>query len=66
MSEYDPNALTDDDVFPWGKWKGERLGDVPDHYWMWFLRQTWCDENPRLVKYAELVADSTDQSEDYR
>jgi uncharacterized protein (DUF3820 family) len=57
MSEYDPNALTDDDKMPWGKYRGQRLGDVPDHYWRWFLQQDWCDEKPEYVEYANLVLD---------
>ena len=47
--------LHDDDKMPFGKWKGERLGRVPDHYWRWFLDQDWCDEWPALVEYANLV-----------
>ena len=57
MSEYNANALTDDSVMPWGKYGGTRLGDVPDHYWIWFLRQSWCDQHPELVEYANNVVD---------
>jgi uncharacterized protein (DUF3820 family) len=42
---------------PWGKYKGKRLGDVPDDYWRWFLDQDWCDEWPGLVEYANLGED---------
>ena len=44
--------LTDDDYMPWGKYKGTRLGEVPDEYFVWFLKQDWCDKWPDLVEYA--------------
>ncbi len=37
-----------------GKWKGTRLGEVPDSYWRWFLGQEWCDDWPELVEYANV------------
>jgi len=48
-------TLHDDDRMPFGKWKGRKLGDVPDDYWRWFLGQDWCDEWPTLVEYANLI-----------
>ena len=50
--------LHDDSKMPFGKWKGSRLGSVPDHYWRWFLQQEWCDEWPDLVEYANHVVDA--------
>ena len=55
MTERNPNALHDDCRMPIGKHKGQRLGDIPDHYWMWFLAQDWCARYPDLVEYALLV-----------
>jgi uncharacterized protein (DUF3820 family) len=50
--------LHDDDWMPIGKWRGERLGDVPDHYWRWFVSQDWAqDKYPDLFEYAQLVED---------
>jgi len=49
--------LNDDDTMPFGKHKGQRIGDVPDSYWRWFLQQDWCDEWPHLVKYANLTVE---------
>jgi uncharacterized protein (DUF3820 family) len=49
--------LHDDNLMPWGTYEDERLGDVPDDYWRWFLRQDWCDKHPDLVEYAQLVDD---------
>lgn len=45
----------DDDLMPFGKHKGEKLRDVPDHYFRWFLNQDWCDEWPDLVEYANIA-----------
>jgi len=50
-------ALSDDDRMPFGKWKGTRLGEVPDSYWRWFLRQDWAQEYPDLVAYGQIVED---------
>lgn len=49
--------LHDDSIMPFGKYKGKKLGEVPDSYWKWFLAQDWCDEWPDLVEYANLVMD---------
>lgn len=57
MSEYNPNALSDDDRMPIGKHRSKRLGEVPDWYWRWFLDQPWCDEYPALVEYANHVVE---------
>ena len=45
----------DDTLMPFGKYKGQRLGEVPDSYWRWFLRQEWSSQWPDLVEYAQLV-----------
>lgn len=46
------SKLHDDSIMPFGKYKGKRLGEVPDSYLLWFLKQDWCDEWPDLVEYA--------------
>ena len=51
------NRLNDDDRMPWGKYGGTKLVDVPDDYWLWFLKQPWCDGHPDLVEYANLVVE---------
>jgi len=40
-----------------GSYFGEPLGDIPDSYWRWFLRQPWCEQYPDLVQYAKLIED---------
>lgn len=50
--------LNDDDLMPFGKWRNTRLGEVPDHYWLWFLKQEWSDKYPDLVAYAKIVEES--------
>lgn len=58
MSDYSKRTtLHDDSRMPFGKYKGQRLGEVPDSYWRWFLSQDWCDEWPDLVEYANLVVE---------
>lgn len=49
------SKLDDDSPMPFGTHKGKRLGDVPDHYFRWFLGQDWCDQWPDLVSYANHV-----------
>lgn len=49
--------LTDDDMMPFGTHLRKRLGDVPDDYWIWFLKQDWCDQYPDLVEYANLCVE---------
>ncbi len=48
------NRHSDDTLMYFGKWKGTRLGEVPDSYWRWFLGQEWCDDWPELVEYANV------------
>ena len=49
--------LNDDDLMPFGKYQGKRLGEVPDSYWLWFLGQDWCDKYPDLVEYANVLVE---------
>jgi len=50
--------LSDDDPMPFGTYKGQRLGSVPDHWFRWFLKQEWAERWPDLLAYARLVEDS--------
>ena len=53
----EPTVLTDDSIMPFGKYKGQKLGEVPDSYLRWFLGQDWCDQWPELLEYANLIDD---------
>lgn len=52
-------TLHDDDRMPFGKHKGQRLGQIPVSYLHWFLRQDWCDEWSDLVEYANLIVEES-------
>jgi len=47
--------LNDDDRMPFGRYKDQRLGDVPDDYFRWLLRQDWIEDWEDLKEYAEVV-----------
>ena len=49
--------LDDDSLMPFGTHKGKRLGEIPDSYWLWFLKQEWCEQWPDLLEYAKVVED---------
>lgn len=52
--------LNDDDLMPFGKFKGTRLGEIEDEWFRWFLAQQWCDKFPALVEYANIVMEGDD------
>lgn len=60
MSDLTSNkrALSDDDRMPIGKWKDRRLGEIPDHYWRWFIQQDWSNKYPDLLEYGQIVEES--------
>jgi hypothetical protein len=53
----DQNRLNDNCLMEFGKHKGKKLAEIPDHYFKWFLKQDWCDQWPELVEYANVVID---------
>jgi len=64
MSEYDPEALTDTDSMPFGRYKEFLLSDVPEDYLVWFVNQPWAKEHPRLVEYANNIGSEGDDESD--
>jgi hypothetical protein len=47
--------LNDGSIMPIGKFKSYTLGEVPDWWWQWFRKQSWCDKYPDLVEYANVL-----------
>jgi uncharacterized protein (DUF3820 family) len=54
MCQVAVSKLHDDSIMPFGKYKGEKLGKIPDHYWLWFKEQDWASKYPDLLAYAKL------------
>ena len=44
--------LEDDDRMPWGRYRGQRLHDIPPEYWAWLLAQPWFRDHHDLYEYA--------------
>ena len=34
--------MTDNDMMPFGKYKGEKMVNVPASYLLWAIEQQWC------------------------
>jgi hypothetical protein len=45
--------LQDDSEFPFGKWKGNQMQNVPNDFYTWFLKQDWSSRWPAVVTYAK-------------
>lgn len=46
----------DETIMPFGKYKGKKLREIPDDYWLWFRKQSWCLEyGEHLLRYADCV-----------
>jgi hypothetical protein len=45
--------MDDDDPMPFGKYKGEPIGEVPAEYLDWLHGQEWLASWPRVKKYIE-------------
>ena len=43
--------LTDTSLFPFGKYKGQPMQDVPASYLDWLMGQDWIDKWLDVVKY---------------
>ena len=42
---------------PFGKWRGVPMGDVPDSFFEWFLKQSWASSWPTVVRYARKLVE---------
>lgn len=45
--------LDDKSLMPFGKYKGQRLLNVPPGYLLWFFEQNWARDWPALQDYVE-------------
>lgn len=45
--------FTDDDLMPFGKHKGEPIGEVSAEYLDWLHGQEWISKWPRILAYIE-------------
>lgn len=55
--------LSDTDKMPFGHFKDQELGEIPDWYWLWFLKQTWSNKHPDLVTYAKACEEDYDDDD---
>ena len=51
-TRYDSESL-DEEPFPFGKYEGERYGDVPDSYFKWLSQQDWIEKWPDVLVYIQ-------------
>lgn len=50
----EPEAVTDDNqIVPFGKFKGKRFSELPDRYILWLVNEDWLDKWPTLSVYAK-------------
>lgn len=50
---YRQRQLTDESPFPFGKWKGVKMSDVPSPYLDWFTGQAWSAKWPAVLAYIK-------------
>ena len=43
--------MDDDSLMPFGKFKGERMEDIPAWYLLWLLKQDWITDWPDVHEY---------------
>lgn len=53
--------LTDLSAFPFGKWKGSAMMDVPSTYLDWFIGQEWSSKWPAVLEYVKRSKKAIDQ-----
>ncbi len=60
-SVFRQRELTDDSPFPFGKWKGVAMKNVPAPYLDWFIGQDWAKRWPAVVDYVNRSRKAIDQ-----
>lgn len=53
--------LDDESDFPFGKWKGTKMKNVPSPYLDWFIGQDWANRWPAVVNYINRSRKAIDQ-----
>lgn len=52
-------VLTDDSLMPFGKYKGQKMANVPADYLMWLSKQEWIEEwegvNMYIIDNADVL-----------
>lgn len=56
------SELTDDDKFPFGKYRDSRMADVPAEYYDYLRDQPWIGNWPRVLDYIERHAGRIDKA----
>jgi len=52
MSEVTEHPISDSYIMPFGKYEGDKIGDVPAKYLLWCLQQDWMkDKYPKVYQY---------------
>ena len=51
-TQHDADSL-DEEPFPFGKYEGERYGDVPDSYYKWLSQQDCIEKWPDVLAYIQ-------------
>ncbi len=52
--------MTDNDKMPFGKYKGEKMANVPSTYLLWCYEQDWCNRGLRTYIENNLDALTAD------
>lgn len=47
--------MTDNDIIPFGKFKGTKLANIPADYFVWLNEQDWCTK-----AYKDYIEDNKD------
>ena len=51
MSEVTKNIVSDDYIMPFGKYQGEKIGNVKAAYLLWCIQQKWIAYHPKVKQY---------------
>lgn len=58
---YRQRQLTDESPFPFGKWKGVKMMNVPSPYFDWLIGQDWSNRWPAVLDYVKRSRAAIDQ-----